>query len=125
MVQLHHIPFSFYGGKLYKLRIAQTVWECHPLSPQFYGERSLAWSRAEGCDPSGGGTSIAGSNPVVHPNLRKASMIEKMSKTGSDKPQLPKEISIEIRISALESELRYWKLRYELLEKYGNNSNRE
>jgi predicted nucleic acid-binding Zn-ribbon protein len=46
-------------------------------------------------------------------------MPEKMSKSSDNKAHIG-EISDEVRISALESEVRYWKTRYELLEKYGD-----
>jgi hypothetical protein len=45
-------------------------------------------------------------------------MIEKMSKS-SNFEKTNVEITAEIKITALESEVRYWRLRYELLKKYG------
>ena len=46
--------------------------------------------------------------------------MEKMSKSNSNEPTMD-EIPVEVRISALQSEVNYWKTRYELLEKYGNS----
>jgi hypothetical protein len=44
---------------------------------------------------------------------------EKMSKSNDNKPNLSDDLSAETKIAALESELKYWKQKYELLEKYG------
>jgi len=52
-------------------------------------------------------------------------MTEKMSKSNSTVPNIDNNDEIALlknRISGLESEVKYWKLRYELLEKYGNKS---
>jgi hypothetical protein len=45
-------------------------------------------------------------------------MKQKMSKSKSNRPNLS-ETPIEVKLAGVESELKYWKLRYELLEKYG------
>jgi hypothetical protein len=53
-------------------------------------------------------------------------MIEKMSKSNSVTPNIDETDTIkmlESKIKGLESEVKYWKLRYELLKKYGNVSN--
>ena len=50
-------------------------------------------------------------------------MIEKMSKSNSTTPNIDNSDETKLlknRIAGLESEVKYWKLRYDLLKKYGN-----
>ena len=45
----------------------------------------------------------------------------KMSKSASKESNMIGELSLESQVKALTSERNYWKLRHELLEKYGTN----
>jgi hypothetical protein len=47
--------------------------------------------------------------------------MERMSKSGSTEKSIPEDLSVEVKLSALQSEVNYWKTRYELLKKYGQN----
>jgi len=50
--------------------------------------------------------------------------MKRMSKSNSTEKNLD-DIPPDVRISALQSEVNYWKTRYKLLEKYGNVPQKE
>jgi hypothetical protein len=57
--------------------------------------------------------------------VREVKMVEKMSKSNETEPNIDfsDEVkSLKNRIVGLESEVKYWKLRHSLLEKYGDKS---
>lgn len=62
---------------------------------------------------------IAGSSPAAL-TIIGANMVEKMAKSKNDE-MTSNEITVEMKISSLESQVHYWKLKYELLEKYGKH----
>ena len=48
--------------------------------------------------------------------------LERMSKSGSNDKN-SEEITLEIKLESLKSQVNYWKLRYQLLKTYGVNFN--